>query len=113
RLEVKMRRVLAAVLLLVLASPSFAQHGDFDSFWDTTKSELAAIPPGAKLVPDAAHTDEKFSCFRVSYKSVRATIHSGYCGPTGVGKFPAVLTSPWYAQARVEPPMALARAGVV
>ncbi len=107
-----MRRVLAAVWLLFLASPSFAQPSDFDAFWDTTKSELATIAPGTKLVPDAAHTDDKVSCFKVSYNSIRTAIRAWYCRPTGVGKFPAALISPWYAQDRVEPPMALARAGV-
>jgi cephalosporin-C deacetylase len=90
-----------------------ARPKDFDQFWQGTRLELDATPLDAKLVPDPEHTDAEAACFKASYTSLhRITIHARYCRPAGVGKFPAVLITPWYSKGAIPPPVSLAKRGI-
>lgn len=102
------------LLAAAFSAPASASERpkDFETFWGTVKTELAAVPMDAKVEADAEHTDKDVACFKVSYASLRRRVHARYCRPARDGKFPAVLINPWYSQGPIPPPTQLAKRGL-
>lgn len=104
--------VLVVTTLLPAAARAAERPRDFDSFWNQTKQELAAVPMDATLTPDLEHTDKDVACFKVRYVSLRREIFARYCRPARAGKFPAVLINPWYSESTIPAPTEWAKRGL-
>ena len=108
-----MKGLFLAALLSVPAAAAQSRPKDFDTFWASTRRELAQTPLDAKLTPDPEHTDAEAACFKVDYSSLHGIpIHARYCRPAREGKFPAVLIVPWYSKGAIPPPISLAKRGI-
>ena len=79
-------------------TPYEPEPSDFDTFWNTSKAELAAIPIDPKL---SYHTEDSYSItYRVNLAHVNNRRVYGYISiPKATGKFAAVLTLPSFGTA--------------
>lgn len=74
-----------------VVSPSDAQP-DFDAFWETTLSELAAIPLGAEFVPVPENSNDLRTTFEVRYPSWGGAVSGGIITiPVAEGKYPVYV----------------------
>lgn len=74
-----------------IVSPQTKQP-DFDSFWENTLAELAAVAPEYELVPDPEMSDSTRQGYVVKMKSLGGeTIGGYYIEPVKPGKYPAII----------------------
>jgi cephalosporin-C deacetylase len=66
---------------------------DFDSYWDSSLAEMAALDPRVELRPNAALPTPSAECFDLWFTGVGgARVHAKYLRPRGAsGRGPAVL----------------------
>ena len=75
-----------------IQSPSDAPE-DFDAFWDTTLSELAAVPMDVKWTLLPEHSSEKRECYRVEMPSLGGATMGGIIFiPTAEGRYPVRMS---------------------
>ena len=81
--------------------PTQTEPADFDAFWQSGKSELAALPiePRLTLLPDAC--TDKVNVYHVSFRTVGpnwttspARVYGILCEPKAPGRYPAILRVP-------------------
>ena len=95
----------------LIASPQDKQP-DFDSFWETTLSELAAVSPDYKLTLLKEHSNDVRRSYRVDMKSLGGEWISGLLvEPVAPGRYPVMLnymgygSDVWYFDPSSNPDM--------
>ncbi|MCQ2177656.1 MAG: acetylxylan esterase [Bacteroidales bacterium] len=69
-----------------------SKEPDFDSFWEETLGELAAVDPEYELVPDPEHSDSVRNAYTVYMKSLGGvTIGGYYMEPVAEGQYKAII----------------------
>ncbi len=75
-----------------IQSPSDAPE-DFDAFWETTLSELAAVPMEVEWTLLPEHSSEKRECYRVEIPSLGGATMGGIIFiPTAEGRYPVRMS---------------------
>jgi cephalosporin-C deacetylase len=75
--------------------PTVKMPGDFETFWNEGKSELAKIPIDPKWIHIPERSNSKVDVYHVSFQNIRnSRIYGILCIPKGGGKYPAILSVP-------------------
>lgn len=74
--------------------PTTTLPGDFTTFWENAKAELAKIPvrPVMTLMPESS--TDKVNVYNVSINNIKGRIYGILCVPKAQGKYPAILHVP-------------------
>ena len=74
--------------------PSTTLPGDFQSFWEKGKQELAKVEmkPVMKLMPERC--TDKVDVYHVGINNIKGKIYGILCRPKAEGKYPAILHVP-------------------
>jgi cephalosporin-C deacetylase len=75
--------------------PTVKMPGDFNSFWDEAKAELAQVPMDYKMTHLPEKSSQHIDVYHVSFQNIRnSRIYGILSIPKGEGKFPAILNVP-------------------
>ncbi|CAG4998560.1 Acetyl esterase Axe7A [Dyadobacter sp. CECT 9275] len=76
--------------------PTVNNPSDFDTFWNTAKTELAAIPMDAKMTLLPERCTEKVNVYHLNLQNFKigARLYGILCVPKKEGKYPALLRVP-------------------
>ena len=76
--------------------PAIQNPGDFDSFWNNAKAELAKVPIDARMTLLTERCTEKVNVYHVNLQNFRegTRLYGILCVPKKEGKYPAILHVP-------------------
>lgn len=75
--------------------PAIEHPADFNTFWDSAKKQLAAIPIDGRMVLIPEKCTEKVNVYHVSLQNVNnSRVYGILCVPKKEGKYPAILRVP-------------------
>jgi cephalosporin-C deacetylase-like acetyl esterase len=79
--------------------PTQLNPPDFDSFWDSERARLAALPLDARWTPLADYGTAHAECWQINLQNVGLTegasrLYGILCMPRAAGKYPALLSVP-------------------
>ncbi len=82
--------------------PTQTEPADFDTFWASSKAELAKVPLDPQLTPILEQSNDKVAVYHVSFRNIGGTpwnnlyarVYGILCVPKAPGKYPAILNVP-------------------
>jgi len=76
--------------------PSQPKPDDFDTFWDSQKARLDAIPANEIMIPLQEVTSDSIETYAITFDNINGSkIRGYYSKPKGNGLFPAILFVNW------------------
>ena len=80
-------------------APTQANPPDFDAFWESERSRLAALPLDARWTPLSDYGNAAADCWQVNLQNVgvidgASRFYGILCMPKAAGKYPALLSVP-------------------